>query len=96
MCGALLFSTFSTFVVLNKSIKVHTLKAPLVLVSDQPANTVHLLPIGTTLYYEKSFPEGFTRYKIYVNVDRMPLDLRYLSDPTEINPLEARALAGEK
>jgi hypothetical protein len=50
-----------------------------------------MLPVGTTLYFDKSFPEGFTRYKVYVNVDRMPLALRDLPDPSEINPLEARA-----
>jgi hypothetical protein len=68
------------------------LKAPLVLVSSQPTKTLHLLPAGTTLYFEQSYPEGFTRYKIYVNVDRMPLELRDLDDPTEVDPLEAREL----
>lgn len=73
--------------------KVHTLKAPLVLVSDEPTKNLHLLPAGTTLYFDQSYPEGFTRYKVYINIDRMPLPLRDLSDPTEINPIEARALS---
>jgi hypothetical protein len=75
----------------HKMTKVHTLKQPLILSSNAPGKVLHLLPVGATLYLDKSFPEGFTRYKIYVNVDRMPLALRELVDPSEIDPLEARA-----
>lgn len=50
-----------------------------------------MLPVGTTLYFDRSFPEGFTRYKVYVNIDRMPLTLRKLPDSNEIEPIEARA-----
>lgn len=74
----------------NKTAKVHTLKQPLLVSSDKASKRLHLLPIGTTLYFGKSFPEGFTRCKIYVNIDRMPLALHELSDPTEIDPIEAR------
>lgn len=75
----------------QKMIKVHTLKQPLILSSDTAGKALHLLPAGATLYFDKSFPEGSTRYKIYVNVDRMPLSLRELTDPNEIDPLDARA-----
>lgn len=75
-----------------RMIKVHTLKAPLLLASTEPSKNLHLLPAGTTLYFDRSFPEGFTRYKVYINIDRMPLPLRDLSDPTEINPIQARPL----
>ena len=75
----------------QKMTKVHTLKQPLIVSSNSAGKVLHLLPAGATLYFDKSFPEGFTRYKIYVNVDRMPLPLRELTDPTEIDPLEARA-----
>lgn len=71
--------------------KTHTLKEPLILSSRSSGGVSHLLPIGTTLYLNKSFPEGFTQYRIYVNVDRMPLALQDLADPSEIDPLEARA-----
>lgn len=82
----------------RREVKVHTLDEPLVLLSnrdDSDASTnkpTYLLPPGTTLYLDRGFPEGFTRYKVYVNVDRMPLKLRSLADPYEIDPLEARAL----
>ena len=76
----------------TKMTRVHTLKAPMILVSNEPTQNLHLLPAGTTLYFDQSFPEGFTRYKVYINVDRMPLPLRDLADPTEIDPLEARPL----
>lgn len=71
--------------------KVHKLKYPLILSSDTGDVNHHLLPVGTVLYYDKAFPEGFTRYRIYVNVDRMPLELESLDDPTSIQPIEASA-----
>lgn len=52
-----------------------------------------LLPTGTTLYYDTSFPEGFSRYKIYVNIDRMPRELETLQDPTVIDPIDATAFS---
>ena len=70
--------------------KVHVLEAPMILTSDVPSKTMSLLPAGTTLYYDKSYPEGFTRYKVYINIDRHPLALSNLSDPTEIVPIDAR------
>ncbi|MFC5476639.1 hypothetical protein [Massilia suwonensis] len=79
----------------QRLVKVHTLTQPLIISSDRSDKVLHTLPPGTTLYFEESFPEGFTRYKVYVNVDRMPLTLRDLTDPTEIDPLEARAFDKE-
>jgi hypothetical protein len=75
--------------------KVHTLTQPLIISSEQASKGLHMLPAGTTLYFDKSFPEGFTRYKVYINVDRMPLTLRDLPDASEIDPLEARAVDGQ-
>lgn len=76
----------------NAMTKIHRLKAPLILASNTPTKNLHLLPAGTTLYYDSSFPEGFTRYKVYINIDRMPLALVELDDPTEIDPIDARPL----
>lgn len=90
--GALLFANFESARSGSKTTKVHVLKTPLVLVGDQPTAKLHLLPAGTTLYADQSYPEGFTRYRVYVNVDRMPLELKALADPTEVVPLEARPL----
>jgi hypothetical protein len=91
VCGLAAFS-ISLYIWNNhKMTKVHTLKQPLILSSNTPGKVLHILPVGATLYLDKSFPEGFTRYKIYINIDRMPLALRELADPSEIDPLEARA-----
>ena len=74
----------------EKTAKVHVLQQPMLVSSNGAGKVLHVLPIGTTLYLDKSYPEGFTRYKVYVNVDRMPLGLRELPDANEIDPLEAR------
>ena len=72
--------------------KIHTLAAPLIVAAqDSSSKNWHFLPKGTTLYFDRSFPEGFTSYKVYVNVDRMPLPLVELADPTEIRPVDAYA-----
>ncbi|WP_075256952.1 hypothetical protein [Herbaspirillum camelliae] len=71
--------------------KIHRLTTPLQLSTEQASNG--MLPIGTSLYYDTSFPEGFSRYKIYVNIDRMPLELETLQDPTMIDPVEATAFS---
>ena len=91
LASALVCATL--FVVWNTSsmTKVHTLKIPLLLTGPEQSKNMHLLPKGTTLYFDRSFPEGFSRYKVYVNIDRMPLPLKDLSDPTEIIPIDAAA-----
>jgi len=76
-----------------KMTKVHTLEMPLLLLSNESTKNFHFLPVGTTLYFDKSLPEGVTRYKVYINIDRMPLQLHNLADSTEIDPIEARSLS---
>ncbi|WP_244940143.1 hypothetical protein [Herbaspirillum seropedicae] len=71
--------------------RIHRLATPLQLSTEQASNG--MLPVGTTLYYDTSFPEGFSRYKIYVNIDRMPLELETLQYPTMIDPVEATAFS---
>ena len=75
--------------------KIHTLTYPLLLSSPEKSQNMYLLPKGTTLYFDQAFPEGFTRYKIYINIDRMPLALHELADPTTIIPIEANAPSKE-
>lgn len=80
------------FVPEHKSMtKVHKLEYPLMLSSDSPSKNTHMLPAGTVLYFDKSYPEGFTRYKVYINIDRIPLKLDDLNDATEISPIDAVA-----
>ena len=75
----------------QKMTKIHTLVAPLLIAAQDSSKNLHLLPKGTTLYFDRAFSEGFTSYKVYVNVDRMPLQLEELADPTEVRPIEAFA-----
>lgn len=83
--GTTTFFLWST----QKMTYIHKLKHPLLLSGDEKTNTLSLLPIGTTLYFEKSYPEGFTSYKVYINVDRNPLKIELLKDPTTIIPIDA-------
>lgn len=71
--------------------KIHKLEYPLIVFGDEQSKNAHMLPKGTVLYYDKSYPEGFTRYKVYINIDRMPLELMDLQDSTEIIPIDAMA-----
>ncbi len=41
------------------------------------------------MYLDQSFPEGFTRYKIYVNVEGVTLPSKIEADPTLITPISA-------
>jgi hypothetical protein len=76
----------------HKVTKIHTLAAPLLVAAqDTISKNLHLLPKGATLYFDKAYPEGFSRYKLYINVDRMPLPLEDLADPAEIRPVDAYA-----
>jgi hypothetical protein len=72
-----------------RAVEVHTLEFPMLLAGPDGNGPFQLLPLGTTLYLDQTYPEGFTRYKIYVNVDRFPLKTTKLSDPTAIIPVTA-------
>lgn len=75
-----------------KMTKVYVLEAPMLLTAGKMDNNLHLLPKGTTLYFDEGFPEGFERYKVYVNIDRNPLPLKDLADPTSITPIQAQVM----
>lgn len=65
---------------------VHTLKAPLLL---SGSDRLSVLPEGTTLYYDKAFPEGFVRYIVYLNVEGINLPTAPSDEQFPINPLTA-------
>lgn len=44
------------------------LNEPLLLSVVGQTKYYHLLPAGTPLYFDESFPEGYTRYKVYINI----------------------------
>jgi hypothetical protein len=84
---------FSSHLYLGQKMrKVHKLEFPLLLSGADEHGPFQLLPKGTTLYQDQTYPEGFTRYIMYVNVDRLPLPARELNDSTEIRPLTAFAI----
>jgi hypothetical protein len=69
--------------------KQHILRTPLVVYSQTPYGEIGILPIGTTLRYVESFPEGFDRFTVFVNVERSPLALEEVNPPELVNPLSA-------
>lgn len=79
----------------HKTAKIHELEFPLLVSSDRESKITHLIPAGTTMYFDQAYPEGFTRYKVYVNLNRLPLGLKELSDPTAILPMEGAAPTGD-
>lgn len=85
----ILISAYEFFLGRDAMTKVHKLEYPLMLSSNIESKNIHMLPRGTVLYFDKSYPEGFTRYKVYINIDRTPLKLEELADPTEIDPIDA-------
>lgn len=44
------------------------LQEPLLLHAGGDLKNFHMLPAGTALYEDRSFPEGHTRYIVYVNI----------------------------
>jgi len=69
--------------------KSHKLKFPLMLTGSGVGGRNYILPKGTTLYYEQAFPEGFVRYRLYVNVEGIDLPSELQDDPTLIEPISA-------
>jgi hypothetical protein len=68
---------------------VHELKQPLLLAGAGSPNAHYLLPQGTSLYYDQAFPEGFVRYKVYINVEGVKLESREANEKFWLNPLTA-------
>lgn len=74
----------------SKKPLVHKLKEPLVLVGGGgAAMRTYLLPAGTSLYYDQAFPEGFVRYKVYVNVEGVDWEPKPTEEKFWIDPLSA-------
>jgi hypothetical protein len=67
----------------------HILQRPLIAYSGSPLGQIGILPSGTSLRYIESFPEGFDRFQIYLNVERFPLPLEEEKRPNFVDPLSA-------
>jgi hypothetical protein len=90
LAGAILISTLAGDKITRK---VHVTKVPLLLYSDAVNSSQTLLPVGTSMYYDTSFDEGFSRYIVYVNV-KADLDLT-VSPLDIIAPLDGRPIRKE-
>ncbi|MDX2503287.1 MAG: hypothetical protein QNL62_02235 [Gammaproteobacteria bacterium] len=74
--------------------QIHVLQQPLRIASENQ-NQYYLLPMGTTLYYDASLPEGSDRFYIYINIEGNPLELVPLERPDLVIPLTAYSFEGE-
>jgi hypothetical protein len=90
LAGAILIGTLAGE---NPMRKVHVTKVPLLLYSNAVNSSQTLLPVGTSMYYDTSFDEGFSRYIVYVNV-KADLDLA-VSPLNSIAPLDGRPIRKE-
>ena len=77
--------------------KIHILESPLLLSGRGDLNSFGLLPAGTMMYYEKSLPEGFSRYRVYINTEKTlnNLQLQTLADPSMIDPIWVDAVQND-
>ncbi|MCO5414928.1 hypothetical protein [Ralstonia mojiangensis] len=73
----------------NKMPRVHKLQFPLALSGGSQSGPISILPKGTSLYYDQAFPEGFVRYKVYVNIEGIKLDSQEVTEKFWIDPLTA-------
>jgi hypothetical protein len=90
LAGAILIGAFTGDKIMKK---VHVTKVPLLLYSNAANAGPTMLPVGTSMYYDTSFDEGFSRYIVYVNV-KADLDLTASALDT-IEPLDGRPIRKE-
>lgn len=75
--------------------RLHKLEQPLI-IGGGSGETTALLPAGTSLYFDQAFPEGFARYKVYVNVEGVRLESHESQEKFWLSPLSARPVDGEQ
>lgn len=95
LCGALGYA-MGVFMHAPKQPLVHKLKAPLMLAGGATNDHQYLLPAGTSLYFDQAFPEGFVRYKVYVNVEGVSLDVAPPTEKFWLDPLTAFPVGKEQ
>jgi hypothetical protein len=84
--GGMLFQKFG--VPMMSKTTYLKLKEPLLLESEGKAQDFHVLPAGTALYKDYDAPEGFTRYRIYLNIKAEFAAEEIVSDkPNLIDPI---------
>lgn len=74
------------------------LNEPLLLQSEGDMKNFHMLPEGAALYKDRSFPEGHTRYIVYLNIkgdfaaEKVESDKPNLIDPIWAYPVQREDL----
>ncbi|NKF29548.1 MULTISPECIES: hypothetical protein [unclassified Pseudomonas] len=72
VAALLVNAVFLAFLIFGNSAKGRDLemvktKEPLLIEGQDGDDNYYVLPMGTTLYHDKSFPEGHDRYVVYLN-----------------------------
>ena len=102
----LIYAAVLTFVVINNGSRSHDVKMiktkePLLIEGPNGDENYYVLPLGTTLYHDKSFPEGHDRYVVYLNHkgaiahDEVPMKPEYggsFIDPLWISNIDVDTL----
>jgi hypothetical protein len=97
--GGMLFQKFG--VPTMKKTTYLRLQEPLLLEVLEPGaqqRNFHVLPAGTPLFKEYDFPEGFTQYKVYINIkaqfaaEEIVTDKPNLTDPIWAYPVKPEDL----
>jgi hypothetical protein len=102
----LIYAAVLTFAVFNNVSRSHDMKMiktkePLLIEGPNGDENYYVLPLGTTLYHDKSFPEGHDRYVVYLNHkgaiahDEVPMKPEYggsFIDPLWISNIDVDTL----
>lgn len=80
------FLLASKVIHMTSNSKFHILKEPMIFESESAEDKSYLIPSGTTLYFDKAFPEGHVRYIIYINYKGKALELQESDKPGFIAP----------
>lgn len=71
--------------------QIYVMKEPLIAFSNEPFRSIGVLPAGTTLHYEQTFPEGFDRYRVFVNIEGSQFPLHDVPREDLVDPLTSFA-----
>lgn len=97
--GGMLFQKFG--VAMMKKTTYLRLQEPLLLEVLEPEaqqRDFHVLPAGTPMFKEYDFPEGFTQYRVYINIkapfaaEEIVTDKPNLTDPIWAYPVKPEDL----
>ncbi len=98
--AVLMFVMFNGFS-RTQGMKMIKTREPMLIGGQNGDENYYVLPMGATVYYDKSFSEGFSRYMVYFNHhgpivgDEVPMEPKYqgsLVDPLWLSDVDADTL----